>query len=244
MLNIGVASYLLSAGLFLVLSVLLVTSWRGRLQGALLVVACLFSMLWACVYAYGLAYQSVPLRITYLVEVLRNVGWLVFLLALSGGMLNQVVPRVLVYSIYTLCGGLVAYSLGQGFIFGDIPDGRVLIYGGLFLALAGFVLIEQLYRNTATEKRNSVKFLYLGLGAMFAYDLYLYANAILLNEIGGDSWIVRGVVNALIVPLIAISTSRNSAEWSLKIFVSRQVIFYGTSLMGVGLYLLAMALGG
>ena len=47
----------------------------------------------------------------------------------------------------------------------------------------------------------------------------------------------------LTVPLIAIAARRNP-QWSLDIFVSRQVVFYSTTLLAVGVYLLLMAFGG
>ncbi len=47
----------------------------------------------------------------------------------------------------------------------------------------------------------------------------------------------------LTVPLIAIAARRNP-QWSLDIFVSRQVVFYTTTLLAVGAYLLLMAFGG
>jgi putative PEP-CTERM system histidine kinase len=50
-------------------------------------------------------------------------------------------------------------------------------------------------------------------------------------------------VNVLFVPLIAIAARRNPT-WDLDIFVSRQVVFYSTTLVAVGLYLLFMSLGG
>lgn len=56
-------------------------------------------------------------------------------------------------------------------------------------------------------------------------------------------WDARGAVNALIVPFLAIAIARNP-RWSGEIFVSRQIIFSATSFIGIGLYLLAMAIGG
>ncbi len=45
------------------------------------------------------------------------------------------------------------------------------------------------------------------------------------------------------VPLLAIAARRNP-QWSLNVFVSRHVVFYTTSFMVVGAYLLLMAGGG
>jgi hypothetical protein len=39
MVNIGAVSYVVGGLAFLILTILLITSWRGRLQGALLVVS-------------------------------------------------------------------------------------------------------------------------------------------------------------------------------------------------------------
>ena len=56
-------------------------------------------------------------------------------------------------------------------------------------------------------------------------------------------WQARGFIMALTVPLIAIAAQRNPS-WSLKVFVSRDIAFYATSVAAVGVYLLLMAFGG
>ncbi len=45
------------------------------------------------------------------------------------------------------------------------------------------------------------------------------------------------------VPLLAIAARRNP-QWSLNVFVSRHVVFYTTSFMAIGGYLLLMSFGG
>ena len=105
------------------------------------------------------------------------------------------------------------------------------------------MLIEQLYRNSPPESRWGIKALALGLGGLFAYDLFLYSQGVLFNAIDANTWMARGAVNILFVPLIALAARRNP-DWDLNIFVSRQVVFYSTSLVAVGLYLLLMSLGG
>ena len=57
------------------------------------------------------------------------------------------------------------------------------------------------------------------------------------------TWAARGWVNVLFVPAIAIA-ARRSPDWDLRIFVSRQVVFYTTTLVAVGVYFLLMSLGG
>jgi putative PEP-CTERM system histidine kinase len=71
----------------------------------------------------------------------------------------------------------------------------------------------------------------------------VYSQALLVKGIEAASWQARGLVLTLLVPLLALAARRNP-QWSLNVFVSRQVIFYTTSFVAVGLYLLLMATGG
>jgi putative PEP-CTERM system histidine kinase len=114
------------------------------------------------------------------------------------------------------------------------------IFGRLILAVAGLLLVENLLRNTRPEHRWGIKFLCFGIGGLFAYDFFMYADALLFHRVNDNLNAARGVTNALIVPLIAVSARRNPT-WSIDVFVSRQVIFHSTTLVGAGVYLLAMA---
>jgi putative PEP-CTERM system histidine kinase len=105
------------------------------------------------------------------------------------------------------------------------------------------VLVEQLFRNTRPEMRRGIKYLCMGVGGMFAFDFYLYADALLLQRIDGALWEARGFVNALVVPLIGLAIARDP-RWSLDIFVSRRIVFHTASLLGAGIYLFAMGAGG
>ena len=77
------------------------------------------------------------------------------------------------------------------------------------LAIAGLLLIEQIFRNTQSSERWAIKYLCLGLGGMFAYDFFIYADALLFKELNPLLWSARGFANAFAVPLIAISVARN-----------------------------------
>jgi putative PEP-CTERM system histidine kinase len=65
---------------------------------------------------------------------------------------------------------------------------------------------------------------------------------LLLGHLEPASWQARGLVAALAVPMIAIAAWRNPA-WSASLYVSRHVIFYSATIVGVGAYLLLMAFG-
>ncbi len=109
-------------------------------------------------------------------------------------------------------------------------------------AIFGMVLVEQFYRNTPPKERWSIKFLCLALGGMFAYDFYLYSEAMLFSRISADTWIARGAVNALLAPLVWISLQRSPENRSMGI--SHRMAFHSVALGGSGIYLMLMAAAG
>jgi putative PEP-CTERM system histidine kinase len=241
--EIGAIGYGLVGGLYLVLAALLLTVWRGKKIGGYLIAACLVSVAWASLLAVQTAKEAVDPTSLFVAEVLRSGAWIAFLSHLlhriGGSRLVRYLAQAVWLAVLTVGIALLGYVYTGGA--GNI--GSVLFPGGLATALTGLILIEQLYRNTPSDSRWSLKWLVLGLGGMFAYDLFVYSQAILFNAIDSAIWIARGPVNLLFVPLIAVAARRNP-DWQLRIFVSRQVVFYSTTLTAVGLYLLLMGAGG
>ena len=244
MTDFGALSYLTVGILYATLSVLLLTSWRGRHLGGYLIAACMLSAIWGVTLAVSTTDPTVPALVVFIVEILRGAAWLTFLVML---VLKIGVSRNIGYLAHVVWIGVLIAGLGLWFgsdYFGPIINmATVAIPGGLLIALTGLMLIEQLYRNSPPESRWGIKALALGLGGLFAYDLFLYSQGVLFNAIDATTWVARGAVNIFFIPLIAIAARRNP-DWDLKIFVSRQVVFYSTSLVAVGLYLLLMSLGG
>ncbi len=250
-LNPGAWGYALAALCYLALTLLLLTSWRGRLQGGLLVVVCLLSAVWAAMLSYSLA-NGLPLSIAHIMlELLRDGAVLLFLykvLAIDRVSFSSadVRCRRLGYAIFVVWLSLAVLHTGNWFVAQPLTE--LLGYdprlaGHLILALAGLVLVEQLFRNTPLQQRWAIKYLCLGLGALFAYDFFLYSNAVLFQGLDPGLWDARGFIHLLVVPLIAVSAARNP-QWSLEIFVSRRVVFHSAAVLGAGVYLLVMALGG
>ncbi|MDP2433538.1 MAG: PEP-CTERM system histidine kinase PrsK [Pseudomonadota bacterium] len=110
------------------------------------------------------------------------------------------------------------------------------------LAIAGMVLVEQYYRNSRLQERWGIKFLCLALGGLFAYDFYLYSEAMLLAGVAPDTWAARGAVNALLVPLFWVSLRRRPGNRPMAI--SHRMAFHSVALVGAGIYLILMAAAG
>ncbi|NOY63186.1 MAG: PEP-CTERM system histidine kinase PrsK [Gammaproteobacteria bacterium] len=242
--------YAAAAVAFLVLTLLLVVGWRGQRQGVFLAIASMISTVWAVTAAYHAAADYPSSLMMSLLEVLRSSFWLLFLFVLvRSGHDGEVGPAKiravsLVMPLFCLLLVLVLlYPQMARELLQPLIDVNVSIVGQVILAVIGLVLIEQLFRNTPKDQRWAVKFLCFGIGGLFAYDFVLYSDALLVNVIDADLWNARGIVNALVVPLIAISVSRNP-QWAVDITVSRRLVFRSTVLFGAGLYLLVMAAGG
>jgi putative PEP-CTERM system histidine kinase len=100
--------------------------------------------------------------------------------------------------------------------------------------------VEQLFRNQAQASRWAAKPLCLGLGTIFAYDVYLYSQALMFGGFDSDALSARGVVHVLAVPLLLVA-SRRHGHWLARVQVSKTAAFYSASLLLIGLYLLFIA---
>src|SRR5688572_5563917 len=246
---LGTISYSLAAVAYLALSVMPLTRWRRQFHGSLLLPASLVSLVWAVALAWQLAHTAPPLTgLFFFLEILRDVLWLGVLMRVLAGVAAGEVPRWLQGLVYAGAAMVVLAGLVLGVLhdLGIVIDAapRVLIPGMLLLALLGFVLVEQVYRNTLREQQWTTKFLWIGAGAVIAYDLCLYSIALLFNnQIPLAMWEARGAANALAVALLAVGMSR-TARWSPQTLMSRRPVLYTTSIIAAGVYLLAVAVAG
>jgi len=240
MITFGASSYAVLGAMYFVLTAMLLTSWRGPRVGVYLIGACLINAVWASVLSAQIASGAPNPELLFFVEVLRAGAWLTFLT--QAGLGRRVSFLAHLAWIGVLLAGIWVWA-GQMY-FGTVGSiDVVMIPGGLVLALVGLIVIEQLYRNSPPAYRGSIKALALGLGGMYSYDLFLYSQGVLFNVIDTATWFARGAVNILFVPLIVVAARRNPV-WDINIFVSRQVVFYSTTLVAVGTYLVLMSFGG
>ncbi len=249
MAHFALASHLCAALLYLGLTGLLLRSLRGRAEGVLLIAASGATALWAGAVALRLHEPALSPALPQGLEVLRNLAWLAFLARLSGVKLGRgdgTRQNLTRFSYGVLGVGLltlVAVLASPLEVFSEAgvgPGGQYAVLGLLALAVAGLVAVEQLFRNASTEERWALKFLCIGIGGLFAYDFFLYADALLFRRVDARLWGARGFILAMIVPLLVVSASRNET-WSVRLFVSKRVVFHSAALVGAGLYLLVMA---
>ena len=244
-INVGLTSYALGFLAYAVLCGLLLTGWRGRMQGGLLLLAVTVTLLWCGLLASWAGWGVPSVRLVQASEPLHFVVWVVFL----HGLLNRAQKRIglLAVLIYLLSATLFVAPLITPYVFAALlPEDVATKYyflGYVLLSVGGLFLVENLYRNTRPEQRWGIKFLCLGIGAMFAYDFFMYAQALLFNHLDLNLWAARGAVFMLVAPLIGISVARNP-DWSVDVFISRDAAAHTTTLLFAGCYLLFMAAAG
>ena len=251
MISIAFFSNSIGSFLFLILTVLLLINWRGKLVGTLLILASLLSTLWFSFIAYNANSGDIPLITIKIIETLRDASWLSFLFAIlrqrpDASMSNRfkyVVPiAIVLLTLIVLLSIIFNYQLSIVYASG-VQQISISFFGYLIMSLLGLLLVEHLYKSTTTSARWTIKYLCLGIGGIFAYDFVLYSEALLFNRINPDLWFVRGAINGICVPMIAISVARNP-QWKMELFVSRHVVYQSTATTVAGVYLIVMAVAG
>jgi len=247
-MTLGFFSYLSASIAFGLFAVLLLTSWRGGLHGVLLAAVAVTSALWAAVASQVVTGSVLQAGAYQVLEVLRYIVWYVFLIKLFDSPAGKnpgyrrFQRRALWLSVglggFMLLVEFMSPLLGR--VFAQDALMKFYLVGHLVLAIAGLTIVEQLFRNVTVQHRWAIKYLFIGAGGIFAYDFYLYANALLFRGMDTGLWEARGFIGLIAVPMLVLSAARNR-EWSLDVFVSRDIVLTTTAMIAGGLYLLVMA---
>jgi putative PEP-CTERM system histidine kinase len=241
-----VIGYLLSAGAAALLLAACLTLWRRRLTGAGLAAALSAQVAWALVSAAQDAGVPIAVGLFVAIEYLRDLAWALVLLRCLGragesrpaqtaqhltGVLVALVVAVAAVSLVPRQAAIISGYLRLNWL-----------WGGLFLAIAGLVLVEQVARNTRAAHRWQLKYLWLGIGLQYAWDLALFSVAMLHGSAAQDFWLARGFVNLVSVGLVAVALGR-IPQWESAAFLSPRIVFFNATLLGTSVYVLVMALG-
>lgn len=232
---LGIASYGAAALLYGIAGLVIVVSQPGS-RGAWLLVIAIFT---SCAWAAGIAVAEYNAALTpLLMTVLDGVH----LFAWTACVLSWLGPppaRRWLLGASAVAGlGAVAAS-GAGWLLSVTAQIRFPLL--VLMALIGFLSVEQVYRNAQQSVRAPLKLLCLAAGGVAALDLFVYSHAALFGSPQQLLWDLRGFANAALLPLIVLGAKRH-AGWEREPFVSRNVMFYSASLLGVGAYLVVMGL--
>lgn len=248
MVDFSLVSHLTAAIIYSFLAILVSTRYLRRSTDRALFLAALVSAIWASTLVAQSVWGIPSFPVRFAVELLRNFTWVAVLLALirDGSKDRDMPPQLRILLLLT---GTVFIAILGGFSVTDyltgsaLLSGQATILGQLIIALLGISLIEQIWRNSLIYGRSSIKYMCFGIGGIFVYDFFLYADALLFNQISPPLWDARGAVNAIAAPLLAVNMI-NARKQPIQLQLSRSVVFHAGTLTLAGIYLMVAAAGG
>lgn len=234
-------SYLLAFLAMTLLVILLIASASRKQHKKPLIIACVASSIWALLVMLEESYRVTPL-LAASSEWLRYVTWMYLFFGLMRSDPDNTVSvrpyTLILMGAVTYLGCVSPYLLQQGSLISVTSQLNLATL--ILMTILGLGVIEQILRHSSPEQRWSIKFLCVGVGSIFAYDFYMYSEALLFNKVNPHLWIARGFINAMIVPLLAVSAARHTSL-NLGIHISRHVVFHSATVISAGCYLLLMA---
>jgi putative PEP-CTERM system histidine kinase len=235
-MSFAVLSYAAAGLAYGILGLLLALSRQGAAEGRWLLAVVGGMSLWAWLMAAFalLSSAGVPF-IAYVADAARGLLWTFSLLSMLPGGAWQGARRSLSGTAAALVA--VAVVLPYAGAAGYIPV--VALGSSILVCLA----IEQVFRNSGRAQQRVLVPLVAGMVGIFGYDLFVFADAVLFSGVEPRLWAARGLLAAAAVPFLLVFAKRHP-DWTKSLFVSRHVVFYSTTVTGVGLYLMAMAVVG
>lgn len=239
---LGFLGYIAASFAYFIFILLLLAARNKTLAGRLVLFASLFSLLSFIGGALQLQYHF-SLLFVLAFELLKIAFWSLLILTTKEKVfsLQQAIkqPAIRQYLLSWAVISLLAWLV----VAFQQADTKYLFVVFLLLNLWALVQLEQLYRNAGSGSKWALWPLVIALGAMFVFDFILFAQASMLNQLNFDLWYVRTIIAIISVPLLLVTT-RRMKNWSVNVFISREVVFYSSMLMISGLYLLIMAFAG
>jgi len=239
---IGVSGYVLATLAYIVFILLLLAARNKTLSGRLVLLSSLFVLSSSVAGALQI-YQGFSLKYVLVFETFKLAFWSLLIICSQSNInsLRDFFSQTKITQYLTIWTILSAVCWGAALYF---PEGGKYIFSlFLLLNLWLLVLLEQLYRNAVVKVKWALLSLIIALGMSTVFDFVLFAQAAMINQIDFNYWYARGFVVAVGMPLILVSTKRIK-DWSVNVFVSRDVVFYSSMLLISGLYLLLLALAG
>ncbi|MHB1204533.1 MAG: XrtA/PEP-CTERM system histidine kinase PrsK [Rhodospirillaceae bacterium] len=250
-LPVSLVSYLICAVAYALAAAVMTVGRSQDRYRFLLMAACTITAVWSSTVAAQALWREPPAflpLIALVFEHLRSGVWIAVVALLLHFAYGRRIGRVFGAGLAAATFLAMAYSIAATAlkISGiNVPD---IFLRGIYLAqvtvaVIGLLLVENLFRNSGRGARWSVKYLCFGVGVIFSYDFFVYAQGALLARIDYDTYAARGIVTAIAMPLVLLSAAR-SKNWPVDVHVSRSFVFHSATLLAAGVYLMVMAAAG
>jgi len=240
--TIGSTGYLIAGSAYFLFTLLLlaakIRTFAGRmiLAGSIVTLA---SILMSVVQIH----HGLPLKYVLMIENIKYALWTFLLLATHLGISQfrqfikdpQIKKYLCIWAAVSSTCWLGSYYLEN--------SSHYLFVLFLLLCLFAIVVMEQLYRNADTKAKWALWPLVIAIGTTTVFDFVIFAQATMVNQLDFSFWYARGYLATIAMPMLLVS-ARRMKNWSVDVFISREVVFYSSMLMISGGYLLVLALAG
>ncbi|MGJ8693918.1 MAG: XrtA/PEP-CTERM system histidine kinase PrsK [Thalassotalea sp.] len=239
---VGFLGYIFSSIAFLIFILLLLAARNKTLAGRLVLSAILVSTIANAMAAFQLQ-QQFSIKYVLIFEALKLLLWPMLIICTRDSITSF---RTLIKHKYTkqyIMYWFVFLAISWLSVFYFEDGTRYLFMFFLVFNLWQIVLLEQLYRNASNKSKWALWPLVVALGSASVFEFVMYAQAYMVNQLEYLLWYIRPLIMLISIPFLLIST-RRMKDWSVNVFVSRNVVFYSSMLLIAGGYLLVMALAG
>jgi putative PEP-CTERM system histidine kinase len=241
----SVALFNFCGAAYLGLAILASTAWRRAAAGSGLAVALCVQALWSFVLAIERSGIALPGVLLVTLEITRSVCWAAVLVRGLTDVFDATLPRhwdrvlrIVAVGLPLLAALAPFWSSGVVLLTWLVDLQRWL---GLLLAIGVLVLVEQFARNARADLRWELRYLWLGIGILFAYDLALWSLALLLGSASEALGNLRGAVNTFVAVLLGVSLRRLPGPIRSSLLKRDSALLFNTTLVMAGGYVLLMA---
>ncbi len=241
MLEIGYYSYILASLGFAGLLLLLLTTKTSTLSSKLLFFAVLATALW-CFFVGMSAIYKRPIIFTFIPEIIKSFAWglLCVNLLIKESKLLPLFSFKHQFGWFFPTVALSVLILALA-ITGSLGDIYWLFLSLLILSISHLIMIEFLYRQGSSEFKWGFKPLAIAIAAYAVVDLTIYSTSILTTQLNHELFWTRGAIYLCLVPLLIIGIRRHKSL-GMRLFISREVVFHSTLLLGISIYLIIVSI--
>src|SRR3990172_8019929 len=193
-------------------------------------------------------------RVSLTGEAILPSAWLLFSITFARVNYKDIISRwrPILIGLYSGSIFFIASIKSQSFFFlpGESDNYEIFILGPIgryfyIFLIVGIIInlihLENTLRSSGGAKRQQIKNVIIGVGALLSFHIYLASKALLFSTIYSTYLAVSSVI-VLISCSIVFSTVVRNRLLDIDIFISRYVVYNSMTVLLVGAYLLIVGL--
>jgi len=210
---------------------------RSSRQGQHILLAVAATACWGVAIAALLALSpALAPKLALIPDAARAVLWISCLLLIVPHDSSLQRAKVAATAVNVLLFGGVVIGL-------FLPGGERLAHFMLFaLALVGCAALLQTLRNSGRDREQVARLLLWTIAFVFAFDLFVFADAFVSGVVDPNLWASRGYLAAVAVPFFVLLAKRHP-DWAEVLFVSRQFVSYTAAMAVFAVYVSIAGVG-